>query len=796
MRLFNRQQGSAMDLVQITEGNRDRQILRVLFELLLTIALSVACWYTYFSMFPNPVDSRITAMLVVCLPAVLYLICRRPLLGRLMVFYIFLIIAIFFVVFYNSAWNGFMVSANIVVEVLNNEFNAGLIPFELTGSLEDWSRDTMMALIPVTLLSSAAIVYSVHYKEPLIGFIMTAIPTVTGLCLKAEPSIWLLALMLVCWTGLMVLSAVARPASSRRRRVIYIQNPGRSKLPVIFMSITMVLLLGYILAFSGEDYRPPESVDDAKAAAIAAEEHIRYERLGGDEIDRLGKGDLNATHPLEYTDNTVFQLKMQVPQPMYLRYFSGGSYSGGSWTEAEEGAYSGEYTGIMEWLEQQDFYPWMQQERLYRMSKNYDYASVEVTNVNGSSKYIYLPYEAAVSGDTQPDRVNYKKDYGAFARGIKGEREYSFEAFAPRMEDYDEQEISRWIGEVKQSSEWSKYAEPEAVYRRFVYDTYVYVPQKEYDAMKAMGSEKCQGKTISYILHYIRSTFDEEYTYDAEYEGAGKGRDELDSFLKNKRGNDMHFATAAALLFRCAGVPARYAEGYYMSPKAMGIYEESADVSYSVPDSYAHCWVEIYIDEIGWFPVEVIPGYYDMAKQETAEEEEQEKLEEKTNQIYEDQAPEESDPKKEQEKDPEHVNPLLILLLLIPALIIVLEIAGRVHVKRRWKYFETSVSDDAVYSMYRYVSRIMAFDKHKLPADPYDSLKETSSAYDAETGETRDMGFAEFVRKVSGVRFGGLKLSEEEHKKMAAYVRDTGSRIYGRQNAVKKMIMKFILFYV
>ncbi|MGN0701971.1 MAG: transglutaminase-like domain-containing protein [Lentihominibacter sp.] len=795
MNLFNRQQGSAMDLVQITEAGGDRQITRVLFELLLTVALSVACWYTYFSMFPNPVDSGITVLLVVIVPAILYLMCRRPLLGRFMVFYIFLIISIFFVVFYTSVWNGFMVSANIVVEVLNNQFNAGLIPFQLTGTIEDWSRDTMMALIPTTLLSSAAIVYSVYYKEPLIGFIMTALPNITGLCLKAEPSVWLLALMLVCWTGLMVLSAVARPAS-RKRRIIYIQNPGRSRLPAIFMSITIVLLLGYILAFSGEDYRPPESVDEAKAAVIATEEHIRYDKLGGDEIDRLGRGDLTTTHPMEYTDSTVFQLKMQMPQAMYLRGFTGGSYSEGKWTEAEEGAYSGEYTGMVEWLEQQNFYPWMQQERLYRMSKNYDYASVEVVNVNGSSKYVYLPYEAAVSGDTRTDEVNYKKDYGAFAKGIKGDREYSFKAFVPRMEDYNEQEIARWITEVKQSPDWGKYAEPEAVYRRFVYDTYVYIPEKEYKAMEALGSEECRGKTISYILHHIRSVYDEEFQYDLEYEGAGEGRDELKAFLKTKRGNDMHFATAAALLFRSAGVPARYAEGYYLSPKEMSLYDGTSDISYSVLDSNAHCWVEIYIDEIGWLPVEVIPGYYDMEKQETTEEQEQEKLEEKSKQIYEDQAPEESDPRKQQEKEPNRINPLLIAILLILALIIIFEICGRLHVKKRTKYFETSCSDDAVYAMYRHVSRLMAFDRHKLPGNPYDKLEEISSVYDVHSDSDAGMDFREFLRLVNGLRFGKVKLKEEEHKKMAAYVKSIGSRVYDRQNIIRKMIMKFIVFYV
>lgn len=792
MKLFNRQQESAMDLIQITDADKGHQVLRVLFELLLTVATSVACWYTFFSMFPNPVNDTVSGLLIVILPAVLYCICRRPLLGRFMVFYVFIITAVFFGLFYSSVWNGFLVLANIVVEVLNNQLNAGLIPYEIMGDIADWSRDTMMALIPVTLLSSAAIVYSVHYKEPLIGFVITALPVVTGLCLKGKPSVWLLALMLICWTGLMVLSAVAKPASSRKRRVIYIQNPRQSSLPYIFMSITLIMLLGYILAFSGDDYRPPQSVDEAKADVIAAEEHIRYDKLGGDDIDQLGRGNLTETHPMEYTDNTVLQLKMQMPQPMYLRGFAGGSYADDKWTEAEEGAYSGEYTGMMEWLEQQNFYPWMQQERLYRMSKNYDYVSVDVTNVNGSSKYMYLPYEAALTGDTLPDKVNYKKDTGALTKGITGQREYTFKAFLARMEDYDEQETARWLNEVKQSSDWSKYAEPEAVYRRYVYDTYVYVPEKERELLKALDADKCLGKTISYTLHYIRSVFDEKYQYDIECKAASEGTGELENFLKKGVGNDMHFATAATLVFRSAGIPARYAEGYYLSPKEMNLYTEMSDISYSVLDSNAHCWVEIYIDEIGWFPVEVIPGFYDMEKQETNEVQDDEKIEEETNQMYEDQAPEESEPEKHQEEEPQRINPLISVTLLVLLAVIIYELAGRRHVRRRNRKFETVFDAAVVYDMYRHICRLMAFDKHKLTADPFDKLDEISACYDS--GEA--MTFAEFLSTVSSVRFGGVSLTEEEHKKTAAYVKYIGSRVYDRQNRIRKLIMKFIVFYV
>ncbi|MGN0704780.1 MAG: transglutaminase-like domain-containing protein [Lentihominibacter sp.] len=794
MELFRKKQpGSAMDLVQITGEGSGRPGRRVVFEVLLTVAMSAGCWFTYFSMFPNPVNDIASIAMIAVLPPLLYFVCRSPLLGRFLIFYVFIITAVYFVLFYESVWNGFLVMANIVVEVLNNEFDAGLIPFEITGAVADWSRDTLMAMIPVMLLESSAIAYSVFYKEPLAGFIMTAIPVLTGLCFEAEPSIWLLLLMLLCWTGLLVLSAVARPVSRKKRRPIYIQNDKNSSLPYIFLSICLVLLTGYVLIFSGDDYRPPDSVDEAKTAVIAAEEHIRYDKLNGDDIDTLSRGDLTQTHPLEYTENTVLKLRMQMMQSIYLRGFAGGDYENGKWTEAAEGAYSGEYTGVMEWLSQQNFYPWMQQDRLYRMSENYDFMSVDVTNVNGSSKYIYLPYEAALSGDTMPDEVNYVKDNGAYARGLTGQREYTFKVFSSRLEDYSESGIAEWLAEVKQSPEWEEYAEPEAVYRRYVYDTYLYVPEKEYEMLKAVDADKCLGKTIEYTLHYIRKTFDDNYEYNIEQSAAPDGADELEYFLSDShKGNDMHFATAAALMFRSAGIPARYAEGYYLSPDEVKLYTDMSDISYDVLDSNAHCWVEIYIDEIGWFPVEVIPGYYDMEKQQTQEVEEDEKLEQETKKMYEDEAPEDSEPQQSSEKDKKEISPLWLILLIIIAAVILYEVTGRIRIRKMLSLFGTEFTDVQVYAMYKYVGRIMSFDGHPIPADPYDGLDEISERYD----DGSEMSFAVFLRLVNQVRFGGISLNEEEHKKMADYAVCTGRHVYSKQSRFRKFLMKFIIFCV
>lgn len=791
--LRKKQLQTSMDLVQITDEAAKRPGRRVIFELLLAIALSVGCWYTFFSMFPNPVDSIISALLIAGLPIGLYFLCWNPFLGRFLVFYVFLITAIFFLVAYESVWNGFLVMGNIMIEVLNQQMNAGLIPYEITGDTVDWGTDAFLAMIPVMLLASMAIVHSVYHKEPLLGFVLTAIPVMTGLCLKAEPSIWLLLLLLLCWTGLLVLSAVARPVSKKKNRPIYIQNSKNSSLPYLFLGITLVLLLGYVLIFSGDDYRPPESIDEAKTAVVELQEHLRYDSLNGQEVDQLSRGDLTKTHPLQYTDSAVLTLKMQMPQSMYLRGFVGGSFENGKWSPAAEGAYSGEYTGITEWLAQQDFYPWMQQDRLYRMSKNYDFVSVDVTNVNSSSKYLYLPYEAALTGDTLPGNVNYEKDYGAFAKGLRGQREYSFKAFLSDFQDYDEKGLASWLAEVKESPDWDDYAEAEAVYRRYVYDTYLYLSEEDSNALGTSGIEKCEGKTIDYTLHYIRKNFDEEFEYDIEAGAAPSGKDELSYFMNESyRGNDMHFATAAALMFRRAGIPARYAEGYYLSPQEMLLYTEMSGVTLDVLDSQAHSWVEIYIDEIGWFPVEVVPGFYDMEKQQTNETEEDEKIEEETQKNYQDEAPEEDQPEANQEEEKRAINPLWFGLLLVLLLIAAFELLGRRHIKKLLASFGIVYTDQQVYAMYKYVGKVMAFDKRPLPANPYDKLEELSLRYDA----AQEMTFAEFLRAVHKVRFGRESLTKEEHKKMARYAVSIGSHVYSSQKRGKKFIMKFILFYV
>ena len=77
--------------------------------------------------------------------------------------------------------------------------------------------------------------------------------------------------------------------------------------------------------------------------------------------------------------------------------------------------------------------------------------------------------------------------------------------------------------------------------------------------------------------------------------------DFLEYFLLHKQeGYCSYFATTFVLLARNLGIPARFAQGFYV-PK-----EDYQTVE--VKSSMAHAWPEVYLDGIGWIPYEPTPG--------------------------------------------------------------------------------------------------------------------------------------------------------------------------------------------
>ena len=65
----------------------------------------------------------------------------------------------------------------------------------------------------------------------------------------------------------------------------------------------------------------------------------------------------------------------------------------------------------------------------------------------------------------------------------------------------------------------------------------------------------------------------------------------------------IHFATAATLMLRALGVPARFTVGYMIT-----IPPDQVGEVVVITDREAHAWVEVFYDNVGWLPLEVTPA--------------------------------------------------------------------------------------------------------------------------------------------------------------------------------------------
>lgn len=102
------------------------------------------------------------------------------------------------------------------------------------------------------------------------------------------------------------------------------------------------------------------------------------------------------------------------------------------------------------------------------------------------------------------------------------------------------------------------------------------------------------------VEDYLGSNF----IYTLEPPEIPEGSDFVDHFLfEGRSGYCTYFASAMTVLLRCAGIPARYVEGYAMPEEA------SSKNTYIVTNKEAHAWTEVYFEGIGWIPFEPTPPY-------------------------------------------------------------------------------------------------------------------------------------------------------------------------------------------
>lgn len=130
---------------------------------------------------------------------------------------------------------------------------------------------------------------------------------------------------------------------------------------------------------------------------------------------------------------------------------------------------------------------------------------------------------------------------------------------------------------------------------------------EEYDATLAYlvyDSQEALSLRIQQIITHFRSN----YTYSLEVSSIPFGQDFIETFLKDKEGYCVYYASFLTLLLQDMGVIARYVEGY-MVPQANSVVSSTINPSFrQITHSSAHAWSEVYVEGYGWIILDATPA--------------------------------------------------------------------------------------------------------------------------------------------------------------------------------------------
>lgn len=492
------------------------------------------------------------------------------------------------------------------------------------------------------------------------------------------------------------------------------------------VSVALLVFL-MLLALSLSGFERSEHVEELQERIATRITAFRY--APDEAADGMPEGDLNQAGPLHYDEAPALTVETPNAFSMYLRGYSGDVLKDGKWEPLDGDAYFKNYDLTGPWVRSKSFSPaislgqlldlkWQVQTAQYKAGERDAMAlpryPMTIRNERAYSDRMFAPYE--VSAESKGFRHAELSQEGLRAKGVKGRRSYQLIVYQPLTKDYGNVTSKALIGEDApyNSLYEDAFVPVEQVYRKFARENERDIPGKYRAVIEELG-RTVVGKPAkqSDAVFRIRSYFSQNFTYSLNVAAPTPGTDPLLQFLTETRtGYCAHFASAAVLLLREAGFPARYAEGYYISPKLAGSVQKEKEVTLKVPDSAAHAWVELYRDGVGWVPVEVTPGFFEAkdggssAVGPSSQEPQTEPEETPPPEEQDEDSPEDADIP--ENKDAQNLDakrhfpwallliPLLLLLLLVPIL----------YERSVRKRIGTADSKETVALAYRYLMRV------------------------------------------------------------------------------------------
>ena len=493
------------------------------------------------------------------------------------------------IIWYRSIFNGFVYVHNSIMDLIG--IDKGLIMTKLQSEGRVSTFDVTIGSIFFINVLSLPIAISVKSNKVLVPIVCVLSVSMFGLYV-GKVSYMSVALMFLSVVAL-VLKKCFRYINANDKKLFFTR--------VLVLTVALVSVIAMVKTTAKNKVG---FLDSCNKSVVKSVDKIRY----GENI--LPNGNFSDLGSFEPTDKPRLEIVMSDPESYYLRGYVGEKYTSSGWTNLDNSKLY-KNSDLFYWLHQNSFYGQTQISNLAGIvNSDIKENRISIKNLSASKKYIYAPYELLSDKNSLLDH-NKIGDKNIQTKGFFPKESYTYYCVNNQVKSYTSIAERLYDSEKNSNQTLDEYLKNESHYNKFVYENYLDIPDNVKSVLINLLGEYDKthihldyGEAKQKILAYL--------TTNMEYNSSPKkcSRDFVTGFLQEtKEGYSVHFATAATLMFRYFGIPARYVEGYIVTPENInGKLKSSAIV---LNDTNAHAWTEFYQDGVGWIPFETTPEYLD-----------------------------------------------------------------------------------------------------------------------------------------------------------------------------------------
>lgn len=324
---------------------------------------------------------------------------------------------------------------------------------------------------------------------------------------------------------------------------------------------------------------------------------ILHDTFYHEDTNSMPEGNLRNLRGWKKKNTPALELTMTQPQKLYLRGRVYETYTGTAW-EAADPELLAQKEDLFYWLHEGDFFGQSQIGTASAQLGGLDPQTLTVRNVGACGETGFYPYALLGTEALDVDRIGD----AAFP---EAEQLQYLTGSVPQWYAL-QQELAR----IQHQPGAAAYLAAAEAYEAYVTQANVQLTNESWSVLKRQLGDGVSSGTLSQIREFIREYLEDNVTYDEKESTPNGGGDFLQFTLeKAGYGYSVHYATAATLMLRYFGVPARYVEGYFLSGAEAEQYEPGEVIL--LTEEHAHAWAEYYLPGVGFIPFEVTPGYID-----------------------------------------------------------------------------------------------------------------------------------------------------------------------------------------